>query len=272
MERFKQSLNVLALILGIVGFVGCIAAIVGVWIGCARLSQTTENLFGKIDQTFIVVRERISRTTERVQKSKITTESIEQALRDWSKREASQRLASLPAIKEKAERLAGIMEQADHLLELSASSTEVAQDILSMGTATGAPMTTEPADRLLEEIGALRSQLAQARELVERIGGLTAEAREEKILEERIYQCVKLSLRLVATLSSLDTQLEKIEGKVSDIQEKVHSFETKTLRRILLISICISLVIAWMATGQVFLCLHGWKSLSEGRTRHPSNE
>jgi hypothetical protein len=260
----RRVFSLLALFLGLIGLIGCIALAVGVWIGGARLTSTTENLFGKIDDAFVAVRERVLRTQARVQESRITTEGVKQSLRNWSKQEAGERLASRLHVKEKTERLAHVLGQADRWLELSASSTETVRLVLSIGSEAGVPTNKESADRLLEGIGSLRGQLAQARELVAKIGKRTGDANEEQTLKERIDQAVDLALRLLTTLSSLDSRLAQLEGRVSEIQQEAQQWKTTTLRWILIATSGVSLLIAWMALGQFVLCLDGGKGMRRG--------
>lgn len=272
MNLCKRVLSLAALLLGLVGLVGCTAAIVGAWLVSGRLSQATEDLFGKIDGAFIVVGERVAQTQDRLQAAKTTTEDVEKALKGWAKREAGERLVLRVEAEEKAERLAFALMQADQWLELSASSAETVQGVLSMGSSTGAPTETVLLDRLLEEIGALRGQLAEAAELVEGIRGHTADDGGEKTLDQRIDQAAQLALRVIATLSSVDSRLEKFEGRLSETRQEVLRWKTTTLRWIVIATIGVSLVMAWMGAGQVALCFFGWKGLGRARARRPPQE
>jgi hypothetical protein len=260
--RFTRTRGTLALFLGLLGLVACAAAIVAVWIGSARLNRVADNLFGKMDKCLLAVRERVSGVAERVQESKITAQGMERSLRDWAAKEAAQRLASRADVQEKAARLAGVLRQADDWLELSTSSTQIVREVLSMASAAGVPTSTALADRLLDEIGALRNHLARATQLVERIGDVAVEAREEKTPDKRMRRAAEAALQLLATLGSIDERLEKLDGRVSEIQEQVFHWKATTHRWILIAAIFISLLFVWMAAGQSFLCHHGWKVLS----------
>ena len=104
--------------------------------------------------------------------------------------------------------------------------------------------------------------MAQATKLVERIGDVAVEAREEKTPDKRMRRAAEAALQLLATLGSIDERLEKLDGRVSEIQEQVLDWKATTHRWILIATICISLLFVWMAAGQSFLSLHGWKVLS----------
>ena len=206
-----------------------------------------------------MVRDRVLRTQERVQDSKITAETIEQSLRSRTTKEARERLASRLEVEERAEDLTSVLLQADQLLELSASSVEIVQQALSIRNSAGAAVGTDSVDRLLEEIASLRGQLAEATESVERVREHVDEASEGQSSEERIDHAIELALRVVATLSSIDLRLANFEYRLSETQGEAHLWETDTLRWILIANIGISLVIAWMAVGQISVCILVWR-------------
>ena len=194
-----------ALLLGCAGVAVCVAGIVGVWLVSSRLGRVAENLFGRVDNAFVAVRDRVDGAGQRVRAARITSEDIEQNLKDWTKREARDRLTSRLGVEEKAERLADGLQQVDHWLEFSESSVQLVQQALELGNAAGAPVETDPAERLLEELASIRVRLTEATESVEGIRERTAEAGEERSLRERIDQAVRLALRVIATLSSIDS-------------------------------------------------------------------
>ena len=90
----KRIASWLGLILGAIGFAGCFVAIVGVWGIRAQLSQTTGDVFDRIDNIFLVVRDGVTKTQQRVEASKVTTQEIERSLKTWTKEESSERVTS----------------------------------------------------------------------------------------------------------------------------------------------------------------------------------
>ncbi|NQT14634.1 MAG: hypothetical protein HQ582_17895 [Planctomycetes bacterium] len=265
MTSCKRILRLLMLLLGLVGLVGCTATIVGAWSVRARLSQATENVFAAIDDSVVAVRERVTQTQARVDASKITTEDIAKGLKAWTKRETSERLALRLDVAERAERLGVALQQADHWLEVSESTVELAQKALSMGGATGAPVDTTSLDRLIEEIASVRVQLAEVAEAVARIHERTTGASEEKSPGERIEQAAQLAVRVAATLGLIDSHLKKIENGLSEAQGNLQGLETRALRWILVATVGITLLAVWMATGQAALCPLAWNGLRRTR-------
>jgi hypothetical protein len=259
MMATRQLLPLTILSLGGLGVALCVAGIVGAWLVGARLNGTTENVFTQIDRSFAVVQDTVADAGTIVRNAKIASEDIEQGLKNLTKKEVSEHLTLRLEVEEKAGRLASSLRQADHWLEFSQSSVQVVRQALELGNSTGAPVETDPADQLLEELASLRTQLTEATESVERIAARASEAGEEKSLKEGIHDGVRLALRVIATLGSIDSRLQGFAGRLSQAQAKSQDLKTRTQRWIRIATIGMTLLIAWMAAGQVSLCLHGWR-------------
>jgi len=271
MTPTRRLLALVSLLLGGAGVVLCVAGILGVWLIGSRLIRVTEHVFANIDSAFVGVEERVAAAGERVRAAKITTEDLEEVLKDWAKREARDRLTSRLGIEEKAERLTSGVQQADHWLAVSESSVQLVQQALELANSAGATVGTTPVDGLLVQLASFRSQLAEAAESVERIRSQTAEVDEQRPLEERIDRAVRLALRAIATLTSIDVGLGDFQSRLSEARTKVQQRETRTRRSIRIAMIGGTMLILWMALGQISLCCHGWQRLRELRSSQPSD-
>src|SRR4051794_16070875 len=128
---FRRRLVVsVALALGLLGTIACTAAVVGVWVISDRVRNTTEAVFARIDGSLVGIQRRAERTRDRVRDSATSTESIAAGLKEWTVREAGERLALKVNLAEKSERLLSVLERADGLLESSSSSAESVQQAL----------------------------------------------------------------------------------------------------------------------------------------------
>ena len=255
----KPLLSLLALSLGFLGVVVCGAGIAAVWSAGSRLSRANENVFDGIDESLVVVRNRVLGARRRVQESKITTEDVEQSLRNWTRRETSKRLESRLTVGKNAEQLALAFQQADQWLELSGVSIQSVQRALELGSSIGAPVDATLVDPMLEKLASLRGQLKRATETADGIRERAAEIAEGESVEERIDQAVQLALRLVATLGELDSHLRESAEILTETQAKAQHLKSKTHLCIVTAQIGAVLLIAWMAAGQACMGLLGWK-------------
>ena len=264
----RQLILFVALGLGLVGCIACGAAAIILWSASARLRHTTESVFERVDNSLVVIQERTKRTQDRVQASAITTEDIAASLKEWSKREAAQQLAEQLNLAEKSDKLRLVMQQADGWLELSASSAESVQQALSIVSALGAQIDTGIIDRAIDEIASLRVQLTEATDFVEKIQEQTTATLRDETLEERIPRAVQLTVRVIATLSSVDARLEKFATRLLETQKNLQALKIKTIRWIWVVTIAVAIMVAWMAAGQFALSWLVWKSL---RFAQPTN-
>jgi len=267
MKPRKTLCNVVGISLGGIGIVVCAAAITVLWIATARLGRVTENLFSRMDRSLVAVRQRVVQAQNRVAAAKISTEDIEKSLRDWTRREAGERLALQLNAAEKSERLASTLQQADVWLEVAESSVGLVREMLSIATSTSAPTDTASVDKLMEEIASLRGQLGEATEFVGRIHERITATGDDKSLDERIQQAVQLALRVVATLGSTDSRLGEFADRLSVSQSELQELHTRTQRRILWAASGVTLLIIWMAAGQIALCFLGWRGMRSGALR-----
>jgi hypothetical protein len=261
MPIIRRILCLMALALGFVGVVVCVAGLPGVWVIGSRVQQVVDNAFAAIDDSLLRVDGRIAQTQESVEAAKVTTEGMEQTLRDWTKREAGERVRSRLELDEKAEQLSNRLRQVDDWLEFSESSIRLAQRALELVESIGVPAKSQAAGRLMGELASLRTQLTQTMDAVGRIAERTSELGDEKPRKERLDQVVQIAVKAVATLGSMESRLANARDRLSELRTWTQDLETRVHRWLLIGAIGVSLLIAWMAAGQYFLCRHGWKQL-----------
>ncbi len=284
MSSRKPFLRSLLLLFGSVGVVACIAVVVGVWSVSGRLTQTAEGLFGGVDQTLVAVGQRVAKTRDRVEASKITSQEIGETLKKRAKRKTGEQLAQRTDIAEKAERLSATLQQADDWLEITQSSIELVQQALAVTRSTGSSTTggsietkskpggdlqeetrnsgakhVESVESLLASVGELRSQLKKTTAFVAGIRDLAKGTDGESTRKETVEKAVELASRLVVTLSSIDTHIEQLEDRLDAVRSTVQESAAQTRQWILIVAIVIAFFMMWMAAGQVALCVVGWR-------------
>ena len=261
MSPRNRLLGIVGISLGGIGIVVCAATMIAIWIVSVRIGRLTETLFRKMDQSLVVVRQRVVQTQDRVAVATTTSKDVEEMLRDWGRREAGQQLASRLNAAERTERLASALEQADSWLELAESSTDRIQDILSMNAATDASSETTIVSKLTADISAVRAQFADVMDLVASLRDRIADATDEKSAKQRIEQAVQFALRVPGMLGSINSRLEAFVDRLSLAQNQLQDLKTRTRRWILVITIGVTLLTLLMTAGQVALCWLAWRRL-----------
>jgi chromosome segregation ATPase len=262
MKRLRHLFS----LLGLLGIVVCASAAVVVSSMGSRLNKASENVFDGVDKSLVAVRDRVFGAQKRVQGSKITTEEIGRSLRNWTREETSERIASRLKVGEKAADLAQRLRQADVWLEMSEASILGVQHSLKIARSLDAPVDAEFVDSLLDKLAMLRRELKESTEKADAIRELMAKTAESEALEERISQIAQLALRVVATLVDVDSRLGEFADRLADTQTRGQQLKAKTSSYIVTAEICAILLFTWMAAGQFCLFRYGWTNPSRRRS------
>jgi hypothetical protein len=190
----------------------------------------------------------------RIQAAKISAEDVQKTIGNWTKQDVGQRVVAKLEAEQRTERLSTILQQADRLLDVAESSVGFVQQVLSVDAAMNASAARPRIDQLLSDIVELRSQLAQAVESVTRVRERVVKLSDDQPADERTGQILQITLRVVATLGSIDSRLEKTADRASESQNGLHELKKKAYWWIRAATIAVMLLILLMAAGQVALC------------------
>jgi flagellin-like hook-associated protein FlgL len=257
MNKPRSLLHVAGILLGGLGIAICVAAMVFTWIASARTSQFSANVFGKIDGSLVAVRTRVDQARDRLREAKINTQDVETSLREWTRREAGERVALQLKVAEKTDKVSAILAQAGVWLEGAESSLGLVNEVLSSHYSSeraAAPSLEE----LVREIAFVRAQLAKAMNVVAGIRERIATAADEPPPQERIQQAVRFTLRLASTLGSVDSRLDEFETRCSQTQSRLQELQSRATWWIRITSVGVMLLILLLFAGQVALCRLSW--------------
>jgi hypothetical protein len=190
----------------------------------------------------------------------MTTEDIQQSLKDFTRKKTSEQLETRLAIEKKTETLSQGLQQADLWLQLSSTSIQSVQEALLLGDSLGAPVDPSSVEPLIGKLANLQNQLTQVTELVDGVHERAAETAKGEPREERIEQAAGLALRALATLGEVDARLGESATRLVETQTRGQQLKSKTHAYILAARVGLILLIAWMAAGQVCLCRSGRKA------------
>ena len=244
---------------GLLGVIVCLAAAVVVWFTGSRLSQASDKVLDGVDSTLAACRDRVLGAQKRVQEAKITTEDVRHGVENWVRMAATERLASRVDVEHKVGRLASGLEQADRWLEVSGASLHGVQQALDMARSLGSSADQANVNPLLERLEGVRGQLKQASAAVDAIREQLASAAEGATLEERIKRAAQLALRVLATVGEIDSHLGQVADGLIERQARVQQLKRQTHVYIVAAQVCLLLLIAWMAAGQVSLWRYSWR-------------
>jgi hypothetical protein len=259
MTLLKRLAGLVALIFGLVGVVACMGGIYGVCWVSARLQQANDTVFDAVDKGLATAQDRVRAAQRRVNDSKITSAEIKSKLRDWSIKEAKERIVTRLEIDSRTEKLAGGLETADSILEASTTSLRGVQQLLELSGSLGAPVDPVALDDVLEKLKSVQSRVQEIDKTVDQIRAF-ATAKEGESEDSRLIRITRLVGRMLLMMSEIDTRLEAAVRRLDEMRSDAEQMRARTSRYILLGTIACCAILVWIAAGQVALCMCGWKS------------
>jgi methyl-accepting chemotaxis protein len=126
--------------------------------------------------------------------------------------------------------------------------------VLSTIDSSGEPTALSALEQLIKQIASLRTQLADAAQVITTIHERLSGTSEAKLPAEKVEQVVQLTVRLAATFGDVEARLQKTTEGLSDAQNRIEEAKTRVQRWIHASAIGVTLLILLMAAGQVALC------------------
>jgi hypothetical protein len=243
-------------LLGALGTLHCVAGSLGVWYVELRIDRAREQVFERVDQSFSGIGRRLIETQNLAAKSKLTLEEIQQRMQDWTKQEASGRLATRLDLETRVQRLSSGLRQAERMLEFSHETVEHVRQALEVGDELGLKLNADSADPLLERIAGIKQDLSLAIDAAESLGQHFGEDRDDKSMGKRAEQVATIAARLLATFGSIDSRFASFQGQLTNTQDAIRQLSAKTHARVVAVAVCATLFLLWMAAGQ--FCLWRW--------------
>jgi DNA repair ATPase RecN len=253
---FRRVTAILMLALGLPGLASCVAGGYAVWKAEARLQRANDRAFALIDQGLGSVEDRVRRTKQRVEQSRITTNEITQGLREWATREAKDRLVVQLDIEARMEKLTDQLHDADLWLEASTDSVRDLQQALELSRSLGAEVDPASLEEALETLVGIRGRLQEAEQSVDEIRGFATAVGGESD-ENRVARVLKLLARVVVTMTEIAPRLDRLAARISGTRADAQEGKTRTSSYILWTAIGCTVTLAWIAAGQLALCVWG---------------
>ena len=202
MSLGKRLSGLILVGLGAIGMAVCLAGIAGLWIGASRLQQVNSRLFRQVDQLIVQVDQRAAQARDAVGGTRDLVDALKQTLKESATELLAERVASLPEIDNIERRLASAMERTDGLVEVSASTVDLIEQLLATISviASERSVDLQGSSDLMATIRSTRESLANASELLADVQRRLAEIRQKRGVDVNLSEITKLSLGMVAKL------------------------------------------------------------------------
>jgi chromosome segregation ATPase len=270
MSLGKRLTGLVLVALGAIGGVVCLAGIAGAWIVGARVRQVNTEVFRQADELVVQVDRRAAQARDAVGGTRDLVDELKQTLRDSAAKLAADRVAeritSLPEIDDLERRLAAAMERADGLVQVSASTAELIEQVLAtVGVIAGQrDMDLKGASELTATIRSTRQSLADASDRLADVQRVLAEIRRRRGVDVHLEQVAKLSLGIVAKLDVVQEQLAAFRSRLAETRSRLDQIQGRVRSWVYAAQWLVLLLIGWGGAGQYCLMLQGWRILRAG--------
>jgi hypothetical protein len=159
-------------------------------------------------------------------------------------------------IEARTEKLAGQLLAANLWLDSSVDSVRDFQQVLEVGHSLGADVDPASLDDVLATLASVRGRLQEAEESVAGVRGFVTAVTGESD-ENRGARVLKLLARVLVTITEIGPRLERLADRVASARADAKEAKASTSSYILWTAIGCSGILAWIAAGQLALCVWG---------------
>ena len=263
MTRLKRSAGVLAMLLGILGIIACLAGIVKVWSlrgqiddlvavvslqvddALARLEGHSQNANRYISDAQVSVRELNARVKQRVSESRDVP--FEEAA------DIDQIERQLYARVQLARDVIGFVGSTLDLVEQLSAVVQSASLFVKKDTRTMEDLVADVRDG--------KREMRRTSELVEEVTTALAEIREHRDVEENAKRITTLSAVIDTSLTKVKQHAESFNQGVVKTRATFTDLATRIHQRLLMLTLVLTLIIVWIAVAQLALAVIGWRLL-----------
>ena len=229
----------------------------------ARLQRINSRVFRQVDRLIVRVDQRAAQAGDAVGGTRELVEALKRALKESTAELLAGRVASLPEIDNLERRLASAMERTDGLLEASASTAELIEQLLATVDAVGSErnLDLQGTSDLMAATRSARESLARASERLADVQRRLAEIRQKRGVDVNFSEIAKLSIGMVAKLDVVQTRIELFRKRLDETKGRAAQLQNRIRRWILAGECLIFLLIAWVGAGQFCLLTEGRRLL-----------
>lgn len=251
----KLFFSWLGVILGVVGILLSVAGLVGVWIYYPQWTHKTQEIYAKIDEALVLAGDRIEITRQRVRTVIELTASFRASLREG----AAAQQVDQRNVEERAELIAARLQNVRDGLNFAESFLQKVRSAQRLSHPFRTEPESGPIDGLLGELDNLQTRLSSVVESVDEIRRRVAESGDKARLAETVQQALGEVVHVIEVVESADEKLGKLMERVSQARTQASALEVETARGLWWAKVAASIVLPWMALGQLAMCILAWR-------------
>lgn len=259
----KRLVGLGVVTLGVLGIAVCLAGIAGAWTVGSRLRQVNSSVFSQADRLVGQVERRTAQARDVIGGTRELIDELKQTLQDSAKKRLAERVSSLPEIENLERRAAAAMERADGLVQISASTAELIEQLLATAGTVAAERDVDliAPSELMAAIRSTRESLAHASRRLADVERRLAEIRQQRDMDVNLSQITELSLGIIAQLDVVQERIVAFRSRLDEMRHRLGQLRDRISVWVLAGQWLIVLLITWGGAGQFCLLLQGWRIL-----------
>lgn len=250
MKLIRRLAGLLSGAAGAIGLVLCVAGLVGVWVGHVEVVRRVDRVFGGADQALTDTDGNLHRAADQLRKCQAELAAVREREADLTAHPPDQRAARRELSRKAVEGLGPQLGEARVVLEKATEIGLVANGLLdALAELPAVERSRVDTDRLKEtsaQVGELTDQAARVSTLLAR----AAPATDTQVGDE--------TSRADGLLRRTIGLAEEGSDRLATARQKVADGRARLMRWINGLAVALTIVLVWIAAGQVSLLIHGW--------------
>jgi len=259
MDAKRQLPGGLALALGIIGTLACLAGLVGTWVLSHRLQNPVTSVAEKVTSLCARVETRTVDATEHIQSSRDTIRDIDQRVQERVTQQLDLSDQDVAKINELHDQLRSVITQARDWIAFSGAAVDLVRHLFDIANSTIGFITADSAARadLATALQNGNSQVEEAMALLAQGQERLDDIRANRDVAGNTSRLQSLSMRIDASLGNLQGYAETFASGVAEIDREITDLASRIRRAIRAGALLFTVILLWIAAGQISLALHG---------------
>jgi hypothetical protein len=254
-----------AVLLSMVGFLMCLAGIVGVWMLSGRAEAVADAVFSAADESLVFVDAKVDRVKQAVDNSRRRVSGISklaQRLRDETADARKESESLLQALDEIFQQLKAAETWLDSCQGVAVGVSRVADAVVSSEYAATHEESTGIA--LAQRVQELSESVADALAKLQLVRQEIVELRDSgRLAREVAAGIVARVADLDGRLANISARVEKWDAKVANTKASIGDLQRRIHWWMTVATVAMTAILAWFGVSQIVMIGHGWRIMRD---------
>jgi chromosome segregation ATPase len=263
----KPTTAYLAIVLGVIGLVACMAGLIALWVARPRVLESSAEILAAADDGLKLVEERATHVDELVSKIQSSLDPVSSKILKLADKSAptpedeKELKVSAEDLSERLQQVGPIVETAESAVAFLHKSSRLTRSVQQSGfRIPNGKALAEDAEESSQPLSRMAVNLKQLHEKLAMVSG------SKQGQKEIVANLVQATRDVDENLKSVTSLLQRVREKAVALGTDVEKLHTKVPAWTNWTAVIGSLVLTWMGLGQFVLFRKGWDAIHPNRT------